>query len=708
VSTPFSQRSTVSVIPPLPPGLSTPGSGGFSFFAFAVLASAVCGSALSPVPLGAQASEAWNTDAARELVARARAERHRTRADSGLRTYRARARGHVYFLADVPTAGERSLIKADQFALELYWRAPGEAHQRIVGRRDAKTLPTTVRYHLDHLTVVTDDFDDRIEVGDGHEVRSVLHPLAPGSDAHYDFRLVDSVTIRFPGPREDVPVYELDVRPRDPERPAYLGKLFLDRRTGGVVRMNFTFTPASYVDPSVDRIQISLENGLWEERYGLPYREEVEVRRELSLIDFPLGSVIQIRWRVGGYELNPELPEELFEGPSVTSVSREEAERYPFEEDLFAQVEAEGLGPPPSLERIREDALRSTELRPLTGLGKVRLFLPNSSSFLRFNRAEGYALGGGASYQPLSLLTLQGHGGWAFGREEPHGSIRITGGELRPGTGIELVWNDPRDVGSLLVGASRLTNTLSSLVLDTDYLDPYFATGVRAFHRWRPSRLLELEIRGAVEEVDSARNVVSGSGSTDDFRPVRPVPEGREIAGELVARAGPSGDGLSAEARIAGADFDGTRYGAFRGRLAWERRWLDAGVDLSADLHGGAVTSGAPAHRLFLLGGRRTLPGYEYRSRVGDSFWLLRLSGSWGLAEPWVRGRLFGSAGGTDLSHRPLPRGWTGGPTPVTLFSAGLGVGLLWDVLHLDLGRGLNGGSWQLNAYVSQRFWPWL
>jgi hypothetical protein len=40
--------------------------------------------------------------------------------------------------------------------------------------------------------------------------------------------------------------------------------------------------------------------------------------------------------------------------------------------------------------------------------------------------------------------------------------------------------------------------------------------------------------------------------------------------------------------------------------------------------------------------------------------------------------------------------------------SAGAGVGLLWDVLHLDLARGLNGGEWELVVSVDRRFRGWL
>ena len=100
--------------------------------------------------------------------------------DTALRSYQADARGYVYFFIDRPDTGERTLVKADQIALDVYWQAPNQTRQRIVGLRDRKVLPTNIHYHLDHLTVVQDDFGDLIRLGDGDEVAAVLHPLGPG------------------------------------------------------------------------------------------------------------------------------------------------------------------------------------------------------------------------------------------------------------------------------------------------------------------------------------------------------------------------------------------------------------------------------------------------------------------------------------------------------------------------------------------------
>ncbi len=58
-------------------------------------------------------------------------------------------------------------------------RPPATSKQVILGWRDGRWLPTDISYHRDHLGIVTNNFGDRIRVGEGDEVRDVVHPLAP-------------------------------------------------------------------------------------------------------------------------------------------------------------------------------------------------------------------------------------------------------------------------------------------------------------------------------------------------------------------------------------------------------------------------------------------------------------------------------------------------------------------------------------------------
>ena len=115
------------------------------------------------------------------LVHRAVDRRLAVQADSALTSYRARAHGFVFFLAQVGeglTEPPR-LVKADELDVEVYWRAPDRSKQVILGWRDGTFLPTDINYHRDHLGIVTNNFGNLIRIGEGDEVRDAVHPLSP-------------------------------------------------------------------------------------------------------------------------------------------------------------------------------------------------------------------------------------------------------------------------------------------------------------------------------------------------------------------------------------------------------------------------------------------------------------------------------------------------------------------------------------------------
>ncbi len=651
----------------------------------------------------AQRVERWNDDRVLELVSRAREARRSVSVDSAFQSYKADARGYVYFFIDRPDSDERTLVKADQVALEVYWRAPSTTRQRIVGLRDEKVLPTNIRYHLDHLTVVQDDFGDFIRLGDGDEVGAVLHPVGPASEAHYDFLLSDSLSIIYGGGAEEVRVYEVQVRPKVHSAPGFIGSVYLDRANAAIVRMTFTFTPASYVDPYLDYIRISLDNSLWDGRYWLPYRQEAELRRELPALDFLAGSIIRGRFEIHGYEFNEPLPRTVLTSRRVTAVPEAQRREFPFEQGLFAEIEEEGLAPSPTMEEIREQARRMVSQRYLSGLAPVRLHVASASDVLRYNRAEGLFVGAGVGLRPTGDVIARASGGWAVARGEPSLALSFTGESGRVLPELRAHWNDPRDLGQT-PGGSRVVNTLGASLGFQDYLDPYFSRGLSLALTGPGQRSPVLTMR--MERHESGRDEVSERPGIDE-RPVRSIDEGvlGAIDVEVPIRL-PSGG----EARLLGTL---GRLGpeTFGSALA-SARWTVASMDEEwrVELSGavGAVSSGAPVQSLFLLGGRETLPGHAYRSLVGNRFWLAGAEATVPLLTPWLSARFFGAVGGTDLDRgRTLPPDWL--PREGTRASVGLGLSAGWDVLRLDLGRGLGGGGdWELIFSVTPRFRAWL
>lgn len=705
----------MSRLPPLPVPLPT-------LAAASLLVAALPGGLTAQTPPAP--SGGWNGPGVLELVERAIDERASVVGDSALRSYSAEARGHVYFFMDEEGSDERVLVKVDQIALDVYWKAPNWTKQVIVGLRDEKKLPTNIHYHLDHLTVVLDDFGRVIRLGEGDEVRGVLHPIAPRAPRSYDYRLADSLTLTLPGRPEPLRVYEVEVRPEDPDDDAFVGSVYLHRATAAIVRMRFTFTPSAYVDPRLDYIRVSLENGLWNGRYWLPHRQEVEIRRKLRFVDFPVGGVIRGRMRIGEYTFNPDLPDAMFSAGTVTAHPPERRESFPFEEGLYADLEDSELRRDADLQELRSRASGIVRGRILSGLRGLRLWEPTASDAFRYNRAEGLFLGAGLTWPAGPGVGVSLHGGRAFGADltELRGRLRVDGGP-DASTRIDLYRDRLRDVGPI-PGSSPAVNTLAALFFGEDYLDPYRASGARIIHRRALGEDWSVAGELRVEDHDDLRREAETSPLGDDsFRPVRPVARGREGAVELRGRRRyeRQGLGLSVSGTLARFDADapGSGHAGF-GRLVVgaERRWrwLETGRDVTLSLDAGVAAGDVPVQRLFLLGGRGTLPGYPYRSFRGDAFWVVRARASTPVLDPWISLRGFAGAGATAFGAsetvvhpggaapdiREIPT--TGGVRT----SVGAGIGLLFDLLHVDVARGLDDGEWETIVEVNRRFWNWL
>jgi hypothetical protein len=373
-------------------------------------------------------------------------------------------------------------------------------------------------------------------------------------------------------------------------------------------------------------------------------------------------------------------------GPAVTALPEAERERFAFQEPLIPEETAAELTPTPTLQEIRAQALELTAGRYLSGLSRLRLHAPSASHVYRWNRAEGSFVGLGFAWRPSGARALKARGGWAFGPNEPALALAVESADGR--VGVEGTWNELRDFGPF-PGQIGVLNTISALTASDDWMDPWFSSGVRAFLGGASLR---------VERHDSARTVLDADDA-GDFRPLPRIEEGwlgmLELTHERTLRPAVSivvtGRGGAFDPEGAA---DARAVGGLLGSLAWEHTRSGAVPQLTARVDGGLALGDVPPQQLFYLGGRGTLPGHPFREQVADAFWLARANASVPVFGPWVAARAFAAAGGVS-----------GGSTQL---SAGPGVGLAWDVIHLELGRGLDGGEWELVVSVDRRFRGWL
>ncbi len=685
----------------------------------AVAAAIVSGWAGTSDPLRAQSSEdeGWNSPRALELAELGREARRGLDAGGDLSTYRAETRGNIYFYLDPEEGDQRPLLRTDQVAVDLYWMAPGLTRQVIVGHHKERHFPIRdFQYFLDRLTVVQHGFGDRIHVGEGMDVRDVPHPLAAteADDRVYDIRLADSVRITLPEEPEPIRVYELQVRPKDPDEPAIVGSLFLEGSSGHLVRMDFTFTPSSYVDPRNDRVHISLEYGRWEGEHWLPHEQTVEVRREIPRLDLGVGTIILAVLRTGSYEFDVPLEREFFQGPRVTTRPQEELEAYDFPTDPLAELRDRDLAG--SLERVEPSELRRQgrqlvgSTRP-SGLPAVRFHLPDASSALRFNRAEGWRAGGGVQLGPFGLGHLRLSGGYAFGSSQVSGTAGTTF-ELTPETRVEVrgTYRHLSDLGPIR-GADGMFNSVASSVTGHDYLDPFHRSGgyVRLVHQRERGLRVTAEARGERHSsLDGIHTSAPLGGRA--LRPIRPVDPGTLLSARLGLsreRGGP----LSPSSWKASMEAGRGPVGSFirtEGSAALRLKEERPGSGLHFRLHGGTAAGSPPLQRHFLLGGRHTVPGHPYRSFAGRHYMALSLEGARDLAHPWLRLRTGVWAGAaTELRDR-VARDWNVSTTGGARFGVTGGVGLFYDLLRVEGARGAPDGEWQILVYVDPAWWERL
>lgn len=651
-------------------------------------------------PLSAQ-TETWNDDRVLDLVERSMLHRQSVAVDSAFRNYQTTAEGFVYFFIERPGEADRVLVKADQIALDVYWQAPDQTRQTIVGERDEKLLPTRIRYHLDHLTVVQDDFGDYIRIGDGDEVGAVLHPMAPTASSYYDYQLRDSLSLTHSDGRSEVRVYEILVRPKDLDGPGYVGAVFVDRDRAAIVRMNFSFTASSYVDDTLDYIRISLDNSLWLGEYWLPYRQETEIRRETPFLDFMAGSVIRQRFRVGPYDFNVDIPPVIFRGGAVGALSPNRRARHDFERDLFDDLEdSGGLRPSPAIEEVEEQVKEAVAESVLSGLPSFRFHGAGLSDFARFNRAEGFYLGAGAALRAPLGTEVRAAAGYAFGREAASATLTLNRRGNDPTAVVHLAFEEPLDFGGF-PGATPLENTMTTASGEKDYFDLFYRTGVGVGYEWGEDRTWSIQARW--EEHEGAMDVLSVDPERPR-RPVRSIEEGRLVAARASGLFGLTGGrSLRTTAEV----------GRFESRTVLSAN-AEANVPVAGEgwsghfmLAAGASSSNSPPQQLSLLGGRHTLPGHEYRLFAGNLYWLARAEGTVPVVEPWFGIRAFVALGSTHLTGTP-PADWMARDSQGLRGSVGLGVSLGWDIMRIDVGRAVWGTGWEAVASFAPAFRHWL
>ena len=660
-------------------------------------------------------AQVWNDSVSTAVVRQAIARRALVQADSTLHDYRARAHGFVFFLGQFGEGFEEPprLVKSDELVLEVYWKAPGRSKQRIIGWRDRVDLPTGIQYHRDHLGIVLNNFDDRIGLGHDDEVRNVPHPLARDGPQRYDYRLVDSLSVRLPG--RVVRVYEVLTRPQDPTTPAVVGSLFLDANTSELVRFRLNFTKAAYVDKSLEDITIVLENSLWDERYWLPRRQEIEIRRRSTWLDIPARGIIRGRWIIEDYEFNVGLDDTLFRGFEIVAADPVIRDRFPWDRPLDAAIrDAAGTTRVLEFDDVRASVRELMTTRLVSGLPFARPGAASISDLLHFNRVEGLTPGGGWVFRPdggAYVVRVWGAYGFADHRVKGRLSVMHHLGSWRLDVeGARIV----ADIGDEPVIAPLL-NSLAAQELGRDYGDYVLTHRVRATIRRRFATDAVFSMTIGTEHTASV--TVNAAPLTGSFRQNAALGSGTRRIGALAvafdpARApkGLTGGGVAVEAGT------GSAGSYLRARSRAELTVPVGSSQVVASAVVGLGTDDLPPDRSFVLGGRGTLIGEPFRAYGGRSLAMGRLE--WRLGVPFPVLPLAGGATtGNELMVSPfVSAGWAGRAFSDLPWRASDGVRLVtglsveWfhRLLRVDMGASLRDRRAGIAVDLRRDLWPIL
>jgi len=663
-------------------------------------------------PLPAQQ---WNTPEALALAAAGAERRQEAESDSTLTSYRTRAHGFVFFLAQIGEEGLSQpprLVKADELQVEVYWRAPNRSKQVILGWRDGTFLPTDINYHRDHLGIVTNNFGNFIRIGEGDEVRDVPHPLSPMGLGLYDFAVTDSV--RVEGVTGAVTLTALSVRPKDFSRPLVVGTLYLDAATAQLVRFRFSFTPAAYLDRQLEDITITLQSSLWDGRYWLPYRQEVEIRRRFSWLEFPARGIIQGRWEIEDYGINADFPDAVFVGPAIAGLRRPGGP-----DSLFAEPLADAIAAVASplderaMADIRADIERIAGSNVLSGLPAARIGGAGVSDFARVNRVQGLALGAravlGLRRNRVQLTPFLGIG-TADGRATGGISARFGAGATELAASVS---REVRDFSDEPVIAPVL-NSIAAQEFGEDYGDYLLldAAGLTLSRRLDGRHTLSLEGR-----IERSRSLgVEASPANGTYRANPALGAGIYRIGRIRVERG-TGASVAARWDLRGAlalEGGTGAPGDYLRAAARARLSQPVGpTELVLEARGGAGSESLPAYRAFALGGRGTLVGEPFRAFGGRQALLARAEWRVTAPAPAIPLGSFASTGGTMVVAPFFSVGWAGGTVPGGVGSPdggarpvlGLAAEFFMRLIRVEAGVALRTGDVGVTIDVGREWW---
>ena len=690
---------------------------------------------------------------AQDIVEQAR-QRHENY-DTTLSDYRSQLNTLVSIGLVTDRLAPAQLIVASELASDVAWDRRDGLQVRMLGQRYVTALELQRGDDMDLGLDFSEPWFVATVPGDSLRVlgalelpgRAAVHPFSAGAPDYYEYELGDTIILSIP--QRDIQLVEVRVTPTRGDEALVVGSLWVDSSTGDIAAMQIRFVGKPlWADEDNPRgsawanrilsLSATIEQGLWEQRYWLPRRQEVELNVDIPFfgdLAFPLvftnnfgrynintgeriawiteDSLLDAKWVKESEEQFIEIGYDDGEARQSRRVRHGSYQGTDWEiirppdDSLNAYASwSEPLEAPsgslrlPSAEELER---RAQELDP--GIVGRKMFVIGEvdrlPELIRYNRVEALGLGLGfrADLPRRPFWAVAGAVGFGTGDLELKGRLGLR--YDAPSSEFHLDgFSELHTAGSALTDDRRsYRHFMRAFFLGRDDADYYRASGgsLLAGRRWGSFRgrigVAFEDHRSVVSNTDVA---LTGIWEDSVFPPNPEAAEDQFWRGDVEGTffvgdwSRPTNRGELSFGAEVGTDADSLDY--FQPRIDFEGRFDVADLAAIALIARSGWTAGdAPAQREWRIGGLETVRGYTHGTRRGDSYWSATLELSrhrqfMQLITPVIFGDV-GWAGDTD----DWPSGGTSGDV---LWSAGVGASFFNGILRTDLVFKESGNPW--------------
>jgi len=549
-----------------------------------------------------------------------------------------------------------------------------------------------------------------VRVGDNSTGYKFVGPTAPDALDNYDYKLLKTSTT------SGVDVYQIRMKPKTRLKPLFDGEITIAEGTFAVMGVDVK-PNESFTIPFIKDIELRYRQqfALYESQYWMPVDVRISGFFSISILGLSVPRVgLDILSAIYDYKINAPIPDSLSGKPRLVVDSA----AIVYDSTFWKANEVVPLTPEEQVAYKSLDSTRTLEKQfepkgPLAALGAEGTETVLDLADVRFNRVEGFYLGGKKGFNALSnLLRIDAGAGYA-----------ISGDRFNYQLGLTLFASKERKIG---LGGSLYSKTdytpdggfygplaisLMALIDKNDYRDYYLANGWKLFLTIDPNKRISATLSFVAERQYTLYPQTDYSliSRMDAYRPNPAAAEGslrsinlnlrfgdREVPLDLVSRNALEISVEHTSPSIAGSEFSFTRY---NGMISWSLKTFSRGLlfppALRARVSAGKGFGTLPPQRMFFPDTRSSgyapfgvLHASSVKEFSGDAYVMVNLEHNFrslpflALNIPFLYRNgielvVQGSLAKTWNRSAPSFRGW--------YTEAGIGISRILDLLRADL-----------------------